>query len=50
MGYAWESEFGRAILPSQRGVVLRTSFVIGRDRGAGGGALARLLTLVRLGL
>jgi NAD dependent epimerase/dehydratase family enzyme len=31
-------------------VVLRTSFVIGRDRGAGGGALARLLTLVRFGL
>jgi hypothetical protein len=50
VGKAWESEFQQAVLPGQRGVVLRTSFVIGRDRGAGGGALARLLTLVRLGL
>ena len=50
VGKAWESEFARAVLPEQRRVVLRTSFVIGRDRGAGGGALARLLTLVRLGL
>jgi uncharacterized protein len=31
-------------------VIFRTSFVIGRDRGAGGGALARLQTLVRFGL
>ncbi len=31
-------------------MILRTSFVIGRDRGAGGGALSRLKTLVRLGL
>jgi NAD dependent epimerase/dehydratase family enzyme len=38
------------VLPTQRRVVLRTSFVIGHDRGAGGGALARLLTLVRFGL
>ena len=37
-------------LPTQRKVILRTSFVIGRDRGAGGGALARLRRLVRLGL
>jgi hypothetical protein len=29
---------------------LRTGFVIGRNQGAGGGALARLRTLVRLGL
>ncbi len=50
VGRAWESEFEQAALPMQRRVVLRTSFVIGRDRGAGGGALARLLTLVRLGL
>ena len=49
VGKAWESEFDRAVLPEQRRVVFRTSFVIGRDRGAGGGALARLLTLVRLG-
>lgn len=47
---AWESECAQSVLPTQRRVVLRTSFVIGRDRGAGGGALARLLTLVRSGL
>ncbi len=50
VGQAWEREFNAALLPSQRGVVLRTSFVIGRDRGAGGGALSRLLWLVRCGL
>ncbi len=50
VGQAWESEFSQNVLPTQRPVILRTSFVIGRDRGAGGGALARLLTLVRLGL
>jgi uncharacterized protein len=47
---AWEEEFCSALLPSQRGVILRTSFVLGRDRGAGNGALARLLPLARLGL
>jgi uncharacterized protein (TIGR01777 family) len=47
---AWEDEFRASVLPSQREVILRTSFVIGRDRGAGGGALARLRTLVKLGL
>ena len=46
---AWEDEFRASVLPSQRQVVLRTSFVIGRDRGAGGGALSRLGLLVRLG-
>ncbi len=46
----WEAAFRANILPSQRGVVLRTSFVVGRDRGAGGGALSRLLTLVKMGL
>jgi uncharacterized protein len=50
VGRAWEQAFEESRLPGQRGVVLRTSFVIGRDRGAGGGALSRLLTLVRLGL
>jgi uncharacterized protein (TIGR01777 family) len=50
VGRAWEEAFHNAALPSQRKVILRTSFVIGRDRGAGGGALARLKTLVRLGL
>lgn len=47
---AWEDQFRSAVLSTQRGVVLRTSFVIGRDRGAGGGALARLKWLVRFGL
>jgi uncharacterized protein len=47
---AWEDEFRANVLASQRPVILRTSFVIGRDRGAGGGALSRLKTLVRLGL
>lgn len=50
VGRAWEDAFRSGALPVQRQVVLRTSFVIGRDRGAGGGALARLRTLVRLGL
>lgn len=50
VGKAWEEAFSASALPRQRQVVLRTSFVIGRDRGAGGGALGRLRTLVRLGL
>jgi uncharacterized protein len=50
VGKAWEEEFRASVLPSQRQVVLRTSFVLGRDRGAGGGALARLVMLTRLGL
>src|SRR5688572_15966756 len=50
VGKAWEEAFAASALPSQRKVILRTSFVIGRDRGAGGGALGRLRTLVRLGL
>ena len=50
VGRAWEEVFRRSLLPEQRGVILRTSFVLGRDRGAGGGALARLRTLVKLGL
>jgi uncharacterized protein (TIGR01777 family) len=49
VGRAWEDEFQASVLPCQRPVVLRTSFVIGGDRGAGGGALARLRTLARLG-
>ena len=47
---AWEEEFQASVLPSQRSVVLRTSFVIGRDRGAGNGALGRLGLVARLGL
>lgn len=50
IGKAWEDAFAKSKLPTQRGVVMRTSFVIGRDRGAGGGALATLGTLTRLGL
>lgn len=47
---AWEAAFYASVLPEQRSVILRTSFVIGRNQGAGGGALDRLRTLVRLGL
>lgn len=47
---AWEAAFAESKLPNQRGVVMRTSFVVGRDRGAGGGALATLGLLARLGL
>ena len=47
---AWEEEFRASMLQTQRAVILRTSFVIGRDRGAGGGALARLGMLARFGL
>ncbi|TWT99651.1 Epimerase family protein [Botrimarina colliarenosi] len=47
---AWESAFAASKLPDQRGVILRTSFVIGRNRGAGGGALGTLGWLARLGL
>lgn len=50
VGRAWEEAFHEGALSGQRKVILRTSFVIGRDRGAGGGALARLRTLVRFGL
>ena len=50
VGRAWEDEFQSSVLPSQRQVVLRTSFVLGRDRGAGCGALARLRPLTKLGL
>ena len=50
VGRAWEDAFRINVLPSQRGVILRPSFVIGRNRGSGGGAIARLRTLVRLGL
>lgn len=50
VGRAWEAAFETNKLPSQRGVVFRTSFVVGRNMGSGGGALARLLTLAKLGL
>lgn len=47
---AWEATFAESILPSQRGVVLRTSFVVGHDQGAGAGAMRTLALLARLGL
>lgn len=50
VGRAWEEAFHASVLPQQRGVVLRTSFVLGRNRGAGGGALATLAWLARVGL
>ncbi len=50
VGRAWEEAFHASVLPSQRAVVLRTSFVLGRNRGVGGGALATLAWLARLGL
>jgi len=50
VGEAWEEAFRQSVLPSQRGVVFRTGFVIGRDRGAGGGALQTLGFLARVGL
>ncbi len=50
VGQAWEEAFHASVLPSQRGVILRTGFVLGRDRGAGGGALSTLGLLARVGL
>ncbi len=47
---AWEAAFVESKLPDQRGVIMRTSFVVGRDRGAGGGAMATLGLLARIGL
>lgn len=46
VGIAWEQEFSKAKLPSQREVVLRTSFVVGRH----GGAMQRFKLLARFGL
>ncbi len=50
VGRAWEDAFHESMLPSQRAVVLRTSFVLGRNRGAGGGAFATLGMLAKVGL
>lgn len=50
VGRAWEKAFQAAVLPAQRAVVLRTGFVLGRDRGGGGGALQMLARLARFGL
>ena len=46
VGKAWEKAFHASIPAGMRGVVLRTSFVIGR----GGGALESLARIVRMGL
>jgi len=47
---AWEAAFHQSKLPQQRGVLMRTSFVVGRNQGAGGGALSTLGLLARIGL
>jgi uncharacterized protein len=47
---AWEAAFAESKLPQQRGVVMRPSFVVGRDRRAGGGALGTLSLITKLGL
>ena len=46
VGRAWEDAFYQNLPRTMRGVILRTSFVIGKN----GGALRRLAFLVRLGL
>jgi uncharacterized protein (TIGR01777 family) len=46
VGRAWEEAYARSVLPEMRQVVLRTSFVLGRD----GGALPRLARIARIGL
>jgi uncharacterized protein len=46
VGRAWEEAYQAAVPRATRQVVLRTSFVLGRD----GGALQRLVLLARLGL
>lgn len=51
VGRAWEDAFHHTCASRPlRPVILRTSFVIGRDRGTGCGALAKLGRLARLGL
>ncbi|MGB7325279.1 MAG: DUF1731 domain-containing protein [Rubripirellula sp.] len=47
---AWETAFAEGKLPQQRGVIMRTSFVVGRDRGNGSGALGTLGLITKLGL
>lgn len=50
VGVAWEQAFQESVLPSQRAVILRTGFVVGRDRGVGNGALSKLAPIAKLGL
>ncbi|QDT07287.1 Epimerase family protein [Rubripirellula lacrimiformis] len=47
---AWETALAESKLPGQRGVVMRTSFVVGHDRGAGGGALGTLRRIAKWGI
>jgi len=47
VGRAWEDAFAAAVLPAQRSVILRTSFVIGRPNPGGAGALGTLGALAR---
>lgn len=50
VGRAWEEAFAAALPAAMRGVVLRTSFVIGKKNPGGAGALGRLGLLAKLGL
>lgn len=50
VGRAWEAEYSCAKPERTRGVVLRTSFVVGRSNPGGAGALGKLGLLARLGL
>ena len=43
VGRAWETAFRESKLPSQRAVIMRTSFVVGRNRGAGREFLPKLM-------
>lgn len=46
VGQKWEAAFKEALPGEMRGVIIRTSFVLGKD----GGALESLLRITRLGL
>jgi uncharacterized protein (TIGR01777 family) len=50
IGRAWEEAFQASVLSTQRAVILRTGFVLGRDRGSGAGAMDTLTTLATWGL
>jgi uncharacterized protein (TIGR01777 family) len=50
VGYQWEEAFVKSILPVQRGVILRTSFVVGKPNIGGAGALGKLGIVAKLGL
>jgi uncharacterized protein (TIGR01777 family) len=50
VGRAWEQALHASAFPSQRTVILRTSFVIGRPNPGGAGALGTLGLIARMGL